>query len=745
MATQPKAPTGEVGVTAEIAGAPYGVLGDNRTWQGFVHQAEHVPELLWPESIRWYERMLYTDTRIEAGFLSLTQPLWDYVWALEPGEADLQATQYLAADLGLPVGMPAPSDADDNFEIPPGRFGFNFLAHMTEALQAAPLGHYFFELVGDYHGPDSFWRLENLAPRAPGTLMEILTDASGQLVGVRQKFSRMSPAQMASGQRNLGLTWPPIITGDRLVPYVWRKDGRVLWYGRPMLRSLYRHWLVKDTLIRIDAINHDRAGGVPIAETDATYNGDLNQLGEMMKAFRVSEDGGGAMPPGAKMVLERVGGTDVIGSIRYHDEQLGSSWEDQVGQLGMQGGGNRALGQTFAGLQALARRAVARWFVATFRENLIRIWWNYNVPALPDGSPAPYPQLVFRPRKEVVGAVESEVPPGAPGVAPGPAPTGNGNGGPPGGGGANPPPAATASPSPPPSTAAAAPRESERPASRASRALSAVGEPGALGGGARLPARTLRREPYDFEAKAAVDFATMDATHTTVLTDVHRAYTDMWLPAQMRALDKAIRYTKAEAPRTRLSAADMAKIEAPVVGQDELADMLYVAASRGADGALAELSAQGVSASAATEAVLRAAVRDHAAAIAQMLANGLSVAASRKAVQVSAGRTPQQVASEVGQYLGGLKHQWERDQLTGAVQQAQNAGRFAVFQPKAQALRFYASELLDDATCDVCEAADGTEDPTLDAAVRDYPSGGNVGCLGGPRCRGTIVGVDAEA
>jgi hypothetical protein len=84
MATQPKAPTGEVGVTAEIAGAPYGVLGDNRTWQGFVHQAEHVPELLWPESIRWYERMLYTDTRIEAGFLSLTQPLWDYVWALEP-------------------------------------------------------------------------------------------------------------------------------------------------------------------------------------------------------------------------------------------------------------------------------------------------------------------------------------------------------------------------------------------------------------------------------------------------------------------------------------------------------------------------------------------------------------------------------------------------------------------------------------------------------------------------------------
>jgi hypothetical protein len=51
--------------------------------------------------------------------------------------------------------------------------------------------------------------------------------------------------------------------------------------------------------------------------------------------------------------------------------------------------------------------------------------------------------------------------------------------------------------------------------------------------------------------------------------------------------------------------------------------------------------------------------------------------------------------------------------------------------------------LLDTNTCGPCMANDGREYGSLEAAARDYASGGFVACEGGPRCRGTLVLVSA--
>jgi hypothetical protein len=56
----------------------------------------------------------------------------------------------------------------------------------------------------------------------------------------------------------------------------------------------------------------------------------------------------------------------------------------------------------------------------------------------------------------------------------------------------------------------------------------------------------------------------------------------------------------------------------------------------------------------------------------------------------------------------------------------------------------YASELLDENTCVNCEKIDGHKYDTESEATSDYPSGGFADCLGGPRCRGTIVAVYGE-
>jgi hypothetical protein len=77
------------------------------------------------------------------------------------------------------------------------------------------------------------------------------------------------------------------------------------------------------------------------------------------------------------------------------------------------------------------------------------------------------------------------------------------------------------------------------------------------------------------------------------------------------------------------------------------------------------------------------------------------------------------------------------------VQMAQNVGRVAAAQTVSEPVVPFASELLDTNTCGPCMANDGREYGSLEAAARDYASGGFVACEGGPRCRGTLVLVSA--
>jgi hypothetical protein len=263
---------------------------------------------------------------------------------------------------------------------------------------------------------------------------------------------------------------------------------------------------------------------------------------------------------------------------------------------------------------------------------------------------------------------------------------------------------------------------------------------------ATLPERELRRRPTPVELRAAVDFAAMDTAYSQTLADVEALWERRWLPDALAAITAAIRYTKSGKARVRVTRADMARVGAPTPDPEPLADMLLTVARTAAESATGELMTQGVDVLLPSDAELRARVADHAQAVAAQTADGLTLAAARKAVQLAAQRTSEEVAQEVGAYMAGLAHRWERDQLAGAVQQATNAGRAAVFErvPDEAPLEYVASELLDENTCDECEDVDGTTFPTLEAALRAYPSGGFHACRGGPRCRGTIVAVLPE-
>jgi hypothetical protein len=674
--------------------------------------------------------MLY-DSQVWALYMGLVVPLLTYAWWIDPNGADAAHTEALAADLGLPVGEPAAGDVEGS--IGPGLYRFNWLEHLWEATLALAFGHYYFETVGEYDDADGRWHLRKLAPRPPSSISEILVDPrDGGLRGIRQIGAVY---QERSGMLLAGL--PDPIPVEALLAYVWLPDGRRRWTGRSMMRPVYREWTVKDRELRIDAINHERAGGVPTIETDQTYQGaSLEELRQLASEFRVGEDSGSALPPGARLILARAGGTDVVASMKYLDESMARAWQGMVQQLGQTLTGSRALGGTFADLEALLRQVIATWLARTFREHLIEDWWSYNVERVTPGRPVRHPLLKWRqPAAEASAgnstvSIATPVPGGAPDpvVPPSQQPPGNGG------------------------AAGVAASDARRADGRGGRG-DAVGV--GRGGGDRgavvraaasLPARPLRREPFAHEVRAAVDFAALDASYEVAASSIEGVWDREWLPGLIADLVAAILTTKSGAPRQRVTRSAMAKIEAGARGADVLAALLLSVARAGASGAVDELLMQGVHVLAPTDEQLAAAVADHAAAVVQQLADGVSLAGSRRAVQAAQGRDPAEVAGDVEGYLRGLTHRWERDQLAGAVQQASNAGRFAVFDrvPSEAPAAYYSSELLDAATCSRCLEVDGTSYATLADAMRAYPTGGFLHCQGGPRCRGTVVAVMPE-
>lgn len=138
------------------------------------------------------------------------------------------------------------------------------------------------------------------------------------------------------------------------------------------------------------------------------------------------------------------------------------------------------------------------------------------------------------------------------------------------------------------------------------------------------------------------------------------------------------------------------------------------------------------------------ALRGIAEAVAGFEAARFALAAGREAARV-AGPDPDidDVIGQLETFLAGLSDSGSQTALGGALTGAQNQARADTFS-SGPVGALYASEILDNATCDPCREIHGrwicnTDD--LAALYRLYPHSGYVDCLGRDRCRGTAVGV----
>lgn len=669
-------------------------------WSAWIAPEEEVAALRWPGSVNVYHKMR-TDGQVSALLKGTTWPLRRRGWRINPNGASDEAVEMIATDLGLPIK----GEADQPVR---GRKRFSHDDHLRHALLALVYGHMFMEQQGII-GPDLSWRLRKLLPLMPHSISKIDVARDGGLVSVTQHGSVLDTKPIPVSQ---------------LVAYTWEREGGN-WTGRSLLRTLYRSWLVKDRLIRIDALKNERYGlGIPTGTAPPGAK-DTAVYGELASKIRAGETSGVGLPNGASLAVQGVTGSlpDTVASIRMHDEAMARDFLMMFLQLGTTETGSRALGGTFVDFFDVALDTISDWYTGVTNEHVIEdmIDWNFgsdeNAPLIEDGkgdddddlplSTTDLTTLIDKGVLVVDDNLETWVRDrhGLPER------------------GENPRPSVTVVP----------------PVTDAPPAVAARTRPVAAASSTATTGTVGHRAPSVVEAEAGVDFETLQRQWQT---DTEAAVSE-WAPVREAQIDALTAQVLAAVNEGNLAA--LATVSAPVLGVEIIEAAMMRSAETGVATATAEGVVQGVVVGYGDVELLRPTIRARAQATATLMARALSDSAARNAImRYGADLAGDVVAAAVRQHLTDLSTAYLTDTIGGALTQAQNTGRRVVMSTEPSA-RIYASELMDNNTCTACANTDGRQYDTMAAAEADYPTGGNAECAGGPRCRGTLVAVYSEA
>lgn len=358
------APTSEIGYAQPVTA--YGPASSGTWWQ---FEDETTPELRWPQSVQVYDQMRRQDAQVASVLRAVSLPVRRTPWRIDPAGARPEVVRLVAEDLGLPVVGQTPRPA------PRVRDRFSWPEHLQHALLMLPFGYSYFEQV--YRVDRGMVRLRKLAPRLPKTVEQVNVARDGGLVSI---------TQYAAG----GEVRQRPIPVDRLVAYVHEREGGN-WLGASLLRPAYKHWLIKDRLLRVQAQTIERNGmGVPVYEA-AENEADLSRGLATATAWRSGEAAGSAIPHGAKIRLVGVEGElpDAQPAIRYHDEQIGRAVLAHFLNLGTQTG-SWALGTTFADFFVLSLQTLGQQIADVATQHIVEDLVDLNW-----GSDEPAPRVVF--------------------------------------------------------------------------------------------------------------------------------------------------------------------------------------------------------------------------------------------------------------------------------------------------------------------------------------------------------------
>lgn len=339
---------------------------------------ETTTELVWPLNLAVYDRMRKTDSQQRAISSSIKLPPRRTGWRI-PAVPDVAPAvrAFVEAELGLRT------DDQGRRRARPG--GVNFDEFLRHALLHLDFGHMAFEQVyapgpAETEGlSGTVGHLAKLAPRMPRTFAGIDVAPDGGLVGIRQFVARG------------GQTVEVPIPVERLVMFANEREGSD-WMGQSIYRSSYKHWLIKDAMLRLSAIAFDRLGvGLPVVTypADAGPGAKAKAL-KLAREVRSGEDSGAALEEGWTLELLGIGAKamDPLPLINYHDRAASRGSLTMFLDLGHDNGA-RALGDTFVDVLLMAEGALISYLEEVITEHVIRDLVRINF-----GPDEAYPPIV---------------------------------------------------------------------------------------------------------------------------------------------------------------------------------------------------------------------------------------------------------------------------------------------------------------------------------------------------------------
>ncbi|MDN3309570.1 hypothetical protein QWJ90_01360 [Microbacterium oryzae] len=352
------------------------------TWGSLLAETHETnPDLQWPKSIDVFDRMRREDPQVKSVLRAVTLPILRTEWAIDGTGCRDEVVEHIANDFGLPVkGKPSVAPLRTK-----GRFSFKEFLRL--ALLELVYGHSIFEQVYRF---DERGRahIGKLAWRPPRTISSIDVASDGGLVAVKQ-YGRLGSADVE-------------IPVDRLVVFVNEREG-ANWVGESLLRSAYKMSILKDRVLRIQALTAERNGlGLPVVTSAPPPEGEsfeeiVKWLDEQIKAnlklakdARAGEAAGASLPHGATLQFVGVTGKlpDTDGPIRYYDEQIARAVLAHFLNLGTETG-SWALGSTFANFFTDSLNAVAQHIAEVTNQHVIEDLVDQNW-----GTAEPAPRLV---------------------------------------------------------------------------------------------------------------------------------------------------------------------------------------------------------------------------------------------------------------------------------------------------------------------------------------------------------------
>jgi hypothetical protein len=691
---------------------PY-ALGSNDYASIYLDLLEHVPDLIWPNSIPVYAKMR-RDPKLAAILQGWTLNLRRAQWQLDPAGCRPEVVQQVADGMGLAIqGKDEPG---------PARLrGVSWGDHLAAVLRMIPFGFSAFELEADTSDKKTA-KLSGLWERPQWTISHLHVDGkSGLLTGVTQDgaFNDASPQIPA---RNMAF-------------YVREREG-ANWAGQSLLRPSYASWLIKEEVRRAFAIANVRwSAGVPVNEALPGTNPTPAQMAEaaqMAQQARAGISAGGSTPPGFTLKILGITGSlpPTQEFLRWLDQQMSASALLGVLELGETPNGSRALGEAFLDSFHLALESEGELVadVATRQIAARIVNWNF-------GEDEPVPRVVVSgigSRREVTaeslqmllssGALAADpaleewvrreyrlperdpdapVPPVTKAAPVPPGPDGNAGG----------------QPAEPVAVQAAA-----KPRPRSPRRKTA-GQPALFGDDDPAAAAARIQQQWE-QAKAAL--------------------LKKWPKTAQPMVDELADQAEAAVAEQDLEALGSLAVSAGVIAAVALmlngsGDSL---AADAAAGVVTEAANQGVSIDTPDQPGAER-VRQVAAAVAGIIAAGYASGAAKAALQL-AGAAPSALRAAVADQLadlGAAANGLVGDNVGALLASAQYAGRLAVLE-QHPADSYVAVEANDGPSrCEPCKKIDKTVYGTLAEALADYPNAGGtyIRCEGRARCHGHIA------